>query len=137
MNIQNVTMNSTNRSNNYNKSNTSFKATPKQILSALDTAELKVNEKDFLKDMAELFGRIETGLKADSFTYKLGENNNMSSDIAPLSVRTFFEGVDEGLNEETNSLSKYNVNTIAQLVKKLLTDMNVEEPGVITFKKPS
>lgn len=137
MNVQNVKINTIN-SNNQNKANTSFKATPKQILDALPKADLCPGKKGWLKSIAKYFKAMEIEIE-EPFTYKLGQKNELSEDIAYLETKGLtLKELDKELNEDVFACSDKSDcecgkgYSAGEFAKKLLTDIGVENPDAIT-----
>lgn len=144
MNVQNVKMNSTNRTNNYkNRANTSFKATPMQIWSLIQK-ETPRDEALTLGLLAMFFGKLEVSLTKitgapSKFIYKLGQKNELPASIKDVVVYPQIKEVstlgkiDEGLN--IGNSSEGEGLSLGETAKELLTKLGVEEPDVITVGK--
>lgn len=143
MNVQNVKINSTNRSNNYNKNNPSFKATPFQMWSLIQI-ETPRDEARIVGLLAMFFGRLEVKLPQiigapSKFIYKLGQKNELPASIKDVVVYpqiakySTLSKIDKALN--VGNSSEVEGLSLSEAGKSILTKLGVEEPDVITVGK--
>ena len=64
-----------------NRNNASFRATPKQILDAVENANICMGKKMFLTGVANAFKNVEKELVKDEFVYSLGKKNKISNNL--------------------------------------------------------
>lgn len=145
MKIQNRTESYYN--SNPNNRQVTFKATPAQILTKLETAKICPGKTNFLKNIAGFFGELQENLSkiTDSpkeFIYKLGEKNELPETIKNVELGGItLAKVDDVLNSNpfkcspTSTCGCGNGMTKGELTKKLLETIGLEEPEVIKIAK--
>lgn len=134
------------------KKQTTFTATPAQIMNKLEFAQICPGKKHYLANLADYFNEYETKLNQknrlqDSFDYFLTKKNNIPKEIEKTKIRTgilswkSFKKFDKELNEQTFSCgSDSHCNcgkgkSLAEYTAELLQRIGVDRPDRITLKK--
>lgn len=135
-----------------NKKQTTFTATPSQIIDKLEFAQICAGKRRYLTNLADYFNEYETKLNQknrlqNSFDYFLTKENNIPKEIEKTKIRTgflswkSFKKFDKELNEQTFSCgSDSHCNcgkgkSLAEYTAELLQRIGVDKPDRITLKK--
>lgn len=138
-----------NASTNYkNREKISFTATPKQILTALDTVELMGNsgnailaedKRPFLKSLGEFFSAIGEKIETE-FKYFLGQENKIPKEIGDLShngctLRQMDNFLDKGSFNATPDDISFGEFSLGSATHENLSKLGVEDPNFIRIGK--
>lgn len=134
--VQNARMNSANGSTNYkSKSNTSFKATPKQIFDALETSHnIGLGTKKTVKSITEIFDRIGQQINIH-FENIIGTENEIPKEIENvnangITLRRLNNFLNRGDFNAFSGESKFEF-SIADAYRENLEKLGIKNPDII------